>query len=59
MRAIAEAEHWMVEGSAALALAGLSALRDDYAGRKIAVILCGRNIGLHTFLQAIGPCITA
>lgn len=49
----------MVEGSAALALAGLSALRDDYAGRKIAVILCGRNIGLQTFLQAIGPCITA
>lgn len=54
MRLIAEAEHWIVEGSAGLAMAGLLARRDAYAGRNVAVLLCGRNIALERFLSAIG-----
>ena len=53
MRRIAEAEHWMVEGAAGVALAGLVRQADAWRGRKVAVVLCGRNIALDTFLQAV------
>jgi threonine dehydratase len=53
MRLIAEAEHWIVEGSAGVALAGLAKCAPSFRGRKVAAILCGRNIALETFLRAI------
>jgi threonine dehydratase len=53
MRRIADAEHWMVEGAAGVALAGLIKRAESYRGRKVAVVLCGRNIGLDRFLAAI------
>ncbi|WP_395681587.1 threonine/serine dehydratase [Inquilinus sp.] len=53
MRRIAEAEHWIVEGAAGVALAGLVRQAEAWRGRKVAVVLCGRNIALDTFLQAI------
>jgi len=54
MREIAAADHWMVEGAAGVALAGLIQRSDAYRGKKVAVVLCGRNIALNTFLEAIG-----
>lgn len=54
MRQIAEAEHWIVEGAAGVALAGLSKTAERWRGCKVAVILCGRNIALDRFLRAIG-----
>jgi threonine dehydratase len=54
MRRIAEAEHWIVEGAAGVALAGLIKRADAYRGRKVSVVLCGRNIALDRFLTAIG-----
>jgi threonine dehydratase len=54
MRRLAETEHLMVEGSAGVALAGLIKHAPEYAGRKVAVVLCGRNIGLDTFLAVVG-----
>lgn len=53
MRRIAEAEHWIVEGAAGVALAGLVRQAEAWRGRKVAVVLCGRNIALDSFLQAI------
>lgn len=53
MRQVAEAEHWIVEGAAGVALAGLVRQAEAWRGRKVAVVLCGRNIALDTFLQAI------
>jgi threonine dehydratase len=53
MRAIAETERWIVEGTAAVALAGLAQQAEAWRGRKVAVLLCGRNIALETFLQAV------
>jgi threonine dehydratase len=53
MRMIAAAEHWIVEGSAGVALAGLAKRADAFQGQKVAVVLCGRNIGLERFLYAI------
>jgi threonine dehydratase len=53
MRSVAAAEHWIVEGSAGVALAGLVKRAESFQGRKVAAVLCGRNIALETFLQAM------
>jgi threonine dehydratase len=53
MRMIADAEHWIVEGSAGVALAGLAKRAEAFRGQKVAVVLCGRNIALERFLYAI------
>ena len=53
MRRLAETERWIVEGAAGVALAAARRLASDYAGRKVAVVLCGRNIKLETFLEAV------
>jgi len=54
MLQLAEMEHLMVEGAAGVALAGLVKSAAAVRGRKVAVVLCGRNIGPKTFAAAIG-----
>jgi threonine dehydratase len=51
---LAETEHLMVEGAAGVALAGLVKCAPAYRGRKVAIVLCGRNIGPQAFIAAIG-----
>lgn len=53
MRLFAEAEHWIVEGAAGLALAGLESCADRLRGKTVAVIVCGRNIAFDRFLSAV------
>jgi threonine dehydratase len=53
MRLIAETERWMVEGAAGVALAGLIKRAQAFKGKRVAVVLCGRNVELATFLEAI------
>jgi threonine dehydratase len=53
MRLIAQAEHWIVEGSAGVALAGLAKRVASFRNRKVAAVMCGRNIALETFVHAI------
>ena len=53
MAAIARHDQWMVEGAAGVPLAGLVKQADAWRGQKVAIVLCGRNIGLETFLAAI------
>lgn len=53
MRDIAAAERWIVEGAAGVAVAGIAALAQEYRGKKVVAILCGRNIALKKFLGAI------
>ena len=53
MRRIAETERWIVEGAAGAALAGLIRQANDWRGKKVAVVLCGRNIGLDAFRAAV------
>ena len=53
MRQIASSERWIIEGSAGVAVAGLIKTAKQWAGRKVAVVLCGRNIALETFLSAV------
>lgn len=53
MRVLAEDEHWIVEGAAGLALAGLEAVADRLAGKTVAVVICGRNIDFDRFMEAV------
>jgi threonine dehydratase len=53
MRRIASGERWMVEGAAGVAVAGMIQAAERYRGQKVAAILCGRNIAIDLFLQAM------
>lgn len=53
MRDIASNERWIIEGAAAVAVAGMQKLAERYQGKRVAVILCGRNIVLEKFLEAV------
>jgi threonine dehydratase len=54
MRAVAQTDRWIIEGAAGVAVAGLLKSAAGYQGRKVAAIVCGRNIALDKFLRAIG-----
>ena len=49
MRDMAANENFIIEGAAGVALAAALKSASDYRGRKIAVVVCGRNIALDTF----------
>ncbi|WP_312934499.1 threonine/serine dehydratase [Pseudomonas sp.] len=53
MREVASSERWIIEGAAAVAVAGLQQLAADYQGKRVAAVICGRNILLEKFLEAI------
>ncbi len=53
MAAIARHDQWMVEGAAGVPLAGLVKQADAWRGQKVVIVLCGRNIALETFLDAV------
>jgi threonine dehydratase len=54
MRRVAATDHWMIEGAAGVALAGLIKEAERYRGKTVAIVLCGRNIALDTYLAAVG-----
>jgi threonine dehydratase len=49
MRLIFDEEHWVIEGSAGVAVAAYLKAREKYAGQNVAIILCGRNIASTKF----------
>jgi threonine dehydratase len=53
MQRVAQADHWMVEGAAGVALAGLIQRAGAYRDKKVAVALCGRNIDSAVYLSAM------
>ena len=55
MREMAAHENYIIEGAAGVALAAGLKDADAYQGREIAVVVCGRNIGMDTFLSVMGP----
>ncbi len=44
MRLIFDKEHWIIEGSAGVAVAAYLKERERFAGQNVAIVLCGRNI---------------
>lgn len=53
MRDVASGERWIIEGAAGVAVAGMQKLASEYQGKRVAVIICGRNIVLEKFLEAV------
>jgi threonine dehydratase len=53
MRDLAHKEQWIVEGAAGVALAAMQKCREDYRGKKVVVVLCGRNITLEKYLKVL------
>lgn len=53
MRDVAVHDRWMIEGAAAVPVAAARKLAGDFRGKRVAAILCGRNIALETFLKAV------
>ncbi len=53
MWALADYDHWLVEGASGVALAGLSVLRNDIKGKTAVVVLCGRNITAKAYQAAL------
>jgi threonine dehydratase len=53
MRDMAVTENFIIEGAAGVALAAALKTASDYQGRKIAVVVCGRNIALDTFRSVL------
>lgn len=53
MRAVAQADRWIIEGAAGVAVAGLLKTQPSVRGQKAVAVLCGRNISLDKFLRAI------
>lgn len=53
MRLVAVDEHWIVEGAAGASLAGALRMARSMAGKRVAVVLCGRNIDWPAFLEAV------
>ena len=51
---LAEHDRWLVEGAAGVALAGLGRLTDGLKGKKVAIVLCGRNIIPSNHVAAFG-----
>ncbi len=53
MRLIARTDRWMIEGAAGVALAAALKLAPRWQGKKVAVVLCGKNIVLEKYLGAV------
>lgn len=53
IRQIAEHERQIIEGAAAVAIAGALALSEEYAHKQTAVIVCGRNIAYRKLCQIL------
>lgn len=54
LRDVARNDRWIIEGAAGVAVAGMQQLAEHYRGKKVAVVICGRNIMLDKFLEAVG-----
>jgi threonine dehydratase len=53
MKLIAITDRWMIEGAAGVAVAAMLKLAPEYQGKKVAIVLCGKNIVLDKYLKAI------
>jgi len=51
MRLVLETEHWLVEGAAAVAVAAFRRDARRWDGKKVAIILCGRNVSPEVLAQ--------
>lgn len=53
MRLVVERHHTLVEGAAAVAVAGYLKMKERFQGRRVVIVLCGANISLERLRAAI------
>jgi len=53
MRLVLEAEHWVIEGAAALAVAAFRQDAHRWAGKTVAIVLCGRNVSPEVWRRVV------
>ena len=53
LRLVIERHHTLIEGAAAVAVAGLTKVAERYHGKDVAVVLCGANIGADTLGEVL------
>jgi threonine dehydratase len=57
MRLVMEKERWLIEGAGAVPVAAFINKKADYAGKNVALVICGRNIPfgkLQKVMQNVG-----
>ena len=53
LKMLARNERWMLEGAAGVAMAAFMQQAERWRGKRVAVVLCGRNITVEKFTWAI------
>lgn len=53
MRLIIGRHHTLIEGAAAVAVAGFLQTADRWAGKQVVIVLCGANVGLSTLKKVL------
>jgi threonine dehydratase len=53
MRLVMERHHTLIEGAAAVAVAGYLKEKERFRGRRVVIVLCGANISLEKLREAI------
>jgi len=53
MRLVIGRHHTLIEGSAAVAVAGFLQTADRWAGQKVAIVLCGANVGIGVLKKVL------
>jgi len=53
MRGVLAHHHLLVEGAAAVAIAGFQRLRAQHAGERVAIVLCGANVDPRTLRDVL------
>jgi threonine dehydratase len=54
MRLVMETEHWVIEGAAGVAVAAFVKEAAKYEGKKVAVVICGRNLSVDVGRALVG-----
>jgi threonine dehydratase len=55
MRRVLETEHWLIEGAAGVAVAAYLKEPARYAGKTVAIVLCGRNVSVEVLKRVLSP----
>ena len=53
MRLIIGRHHTLIEGSAAVAVAGFLQTADHWADKQVAIVLCGANVGIGVLKKVL------
>jgi threonine dehydratase len=54
LRTFIETHHMLIEGAAAVAVAGYLVMQERFKGKNVVIVLCGANIALETLRDVLG-----